>query len=476
MVSTVIKAHPFEALDRDILDFWLNLVPGYQRTKWHNDIHERLIEARYNDGIPVPNVTVISGGEQSGKSRLGGAHMFAMHWMSKILWIVGERYDDCRYEFQYLIDAGIATGSLDVKNVSFPQSPGPSRAVFNNGCIVRTLSSSDVTTLASESPDGILMVEAGRQTEAAFRVLLGRSVHHLAWLLVSGTFEQYKGRWFPDLTAQFSGDNELRGKWCRLPSFANPLNYPGGEYDPKILAARKTLSDEEFSERFLGIPRSPMGVVFPEFRRSTHVKLEAEFDRSLPVRLWVDPGYYPSSYAVLFVQLLGPQIRVIDELYLNSMVNEDVVDLALNHETYRNWERVVIDVAATSHAGAQDPAADVWRRKLVSKGIPVVSKYVKVGDGISRTHDKLRFNPIANEPYMIFHPRCENTIIELEEGYRFHTRKEGEIMGDLPIDAHNHSAKALAYGIVDTFGIAEGGKNLTLAPKRFKMGYDVRRR
>lgn len=450
-------SHPMEALDWDLIEFWLNLVPGYKRSAtWHDPIHKALIEPRYNDSGPVPTVVMLTGGIQAGKSTTGYAHMFATHWCSKILWIVGERYEDCRYEFQGLINAGMSVGALDPKNVSFPQNPGPSRAIFNNGCIVRTLASADVTTLASESPDGVLMVEAGRQSEQAFITLWERVSQRTGWLLVSGTIEQLVGRWFPDLWGDMQGDNVYSGKSFRLPSYVNPIHYPGGEYDPKIQAIRKTLSEEEFNERYLGIPRSIVGVVFPEFRRAVHVRNSAEFERSLPVRLWVDPGFYPSSYAVGFVQLYGPRIHIFDELYLQGMTNDVVVEQVVNHDAFRNVERVVIDIAAQSHAGAQDPAIEVWRRALAGRGIPVVAKFVKVEDGIVRTRDKLRMNVLDDTPFLIVHPRCVNTINEFLAGYRYHTRKaSGAIAGDKPIDENNHMMKAIAYGIVDAYGVAD---------------------
>ena len=456
-----------EALDWDLVEFWLKRVPGYIRDPiWHDQVHKALIEPRYNDFGPVPNMVMLTGGIQAGKSVLSSSHMFAMHWCSRILWIVGERYDDCRYEFQNVIDCGIMTGALDPKNVSFPQSPGPCRAIFNNGCIVRTLSSADVTTLASESPDGVLMVEAGRQSEQAMITLWERVSQRTGWLLISGTIEQLVGRWFPDLWGDLQGANVYQGRSFRLPSYVNPKHYPGGEYDPKIQAIRKTLSEEEFNERYLGIPRSIIGVVFPEFRKVHHVRATAEFEKSLPCRLWVDPGFYPSSYAVLFVQLYGARIHIFDELYLQGMTNDVVIDQVVNHYAFRNIERVVIDIAAQTHAGAQEPAMEVWRKSLVGRNIPVVAKYVKVEDGIVRTRDKLRINALDGVPFLITHPRCIKTIEEFTGGYRYHTRRDGIIAGDKPIDQNNHAMKAIAYGIVDGYGVAEVAMGRREAPRR----------
>jgi hypothetical protein len=464
--------HPFEVFDWDLLDFWLKRVPSYDCTQYHRAVHEQLIKPRYNEDGPLPTMVVLAGGEQAGKSTVGGAHIFAATQlqMGGIFWIVGERYDDCRLEFQYMMSAAINAGALDPDDCSFPNE-GVCRAKFKNGSRVRTLSSSDTTTLASESPDGVLMVEAGRQSFQAFKTLYTRTIHHTGWFLVSGTFEQLQGRWFADLFKECQGDNIYGGVSLSLPSWANPKNFPLGENDPKILAARKTLSEEDFAERFLGIPRSTIGAVFHEFRRHLHVSNKAEFDSRFPVTLWVDPGY-DHPYAVLFAQFVNEQVHIVDELHVQHLVNEDVISLVVNHRLFRHVELVVIDIASKQHAGAQEPSVDVWRKALYKRGIPIRARYVRIEDGILRTHDKLRVNPLNNEPYLLVHPRCKKTIWEFEEGYRFPVRQTGEIGIAKPIDKGNDAMKAIAYGLVDHFGVTDRSKTPIRDRVRRRMSYD----
>lgn len=494
-MTTNKKLHPLEAVDFDMVEFWLKRVPDYLRSdEYHNPIHRELIRPRYSQYGPLPVLLVLSGGMQSGKTMTGSLHMFAMHWCSRILWIVGARYEDCRYEFEKVVEAGYINKVLDPSNVSHP-TQGPSRATFNNGCILRTLSSEDESKLSSESPDGVLMVEAGQQTYQAFRTLWTRVTHNTGWLIVSGTFEQYKGRWFPDLWTQCQGGNEFQGVSIALPTYANPDKYPEGAQDPKILAIQKTLSEDEFAERFLGIPRAPLGVVFPEFRRSLHVRTDVLPHPMYPTRLWIDPGYFPASYSCLFVQIINGQTRILKEYYTNSslpeyiavgqtsrldpLVHEQMAELVSEDSLCENLEKIVIDVAGTYHQGAGETALDTWRRVLSRNHpegapvIPIVGKYVKVEDGLKRTHDKLRMNPMTNQPNLVLHPSAENTIWELEQGYRFNLKGNRDF-GNInkPIDKHNHSAKAIAYGIIDAFGLAEGKAPPPPIPSRKTMSYD----
>lgn len=484
------RTHPLDIVTWELVEFWLEKVEGYKRREdYHNVIHKELIRARYNDSGPLPSVVVLAGGERSGKTMLGSAHMFACHWFGSTFWIVGERYDDTKGEFALIRDAAISTKTL--LKLSEPQN-GPSVMTLTNGAQISTKSSDDYTTLASASPDGILMVEAGRQSYQAFRTLWTRLTHATGWMLVSGTFETYKGSYFKDLWNQGQGANEYQCTSLCLPSYANPIVYPEGENDPKILAIKATLTQEEFGERFLGLPRSPIGVVFPEFRRSTHVLKKAEYQPMYPIKLWVDPGYYPSSYAVLFVQVVGGQIRVIKEYYSNSplrttllttsnlpsLTTPEIIPMVMDDPLFQKVDKIVIDVAAVAHAGAQESTVETWRRFIADSGriVPVVGRFVKIEDGLRRTHDKLRFNMLNREPYLIFNHTCENTIWELEEGYSYHVRGSGEIGSvNKPIDKNNHSAKAIAYGIIDEFGVSDVQLQPPPKPVRRYMLYDRRR-
>ena len=98
---------------------------------------------------------------------------------------------------------------------------------------------------------------------------------------------------------------------------------------------------------------------------------------------------------------------------------------------------------------------------------------MKIEDGLRRTHDKLRFNHATRQPYMIINHTCENLIWELEEGYRYNVNRAGDF-GNInkPIDKNNHAVKCLAYGIIDSFGIAEGRMPAAQGPTRRKMSFD----
>lgn len=391
-----------------------------------------------------------------------GQHVFARWMTDPLIWLVGDRYEDARREYEYCRDSAALCGKAVLKKASYSET-GPWELEYTNGHKVKVLASDDVPKLAREAPDGIVMCEPGRQSYEAFRALWRRALPKTAWFAVAGTLEASLGssRWYGDLYRELQTKNPYGGVGLSLPSYANRSLYPLGKDDPKFKSAVKSVresnpvdGEEEVGERFLGIPRTPKGLVFSEFSRQIHVSEHADFNPDLEVQLWVDPGY-DHAYAILWVQKAGEITNICDEFYLNHMVNDEVLTLVENHPMFPNVTRVVIDVAAKQHAGAQSSAYEAWCSRIGVRGIPIAGQRVEVLEGIIRTHDKLRVSPMTRLPYLRVHPRCRKTIWEFEEGYRLRERRNGDIGSDLPIDKNNDAMKAIAYGIIDNFGYSD---------------------
>lgn len=463
-----------QVLPYEALKIWFSRV-GYEPSPEQEQVHRAALQSHENPGGPLPTVVVVAGGEQGGKSMSMALHAFGRWMVDRLVWLVGDRYEDTKREYEYIRDAGIAAGVL--KRFSTAQQ-GPWELEFINGLTVKAIASEDVTALAREAPDGILMCEPGRQTFDSFEYCFRRVVPKTGWMIVAGTFEN-SVRWFPDLVKEAESDNPWGAQVIRLPSYGNRTLYPLGERDPKFKAAVKAILDshptdgmEIIGERFLGIPRTPQDLVFSEFRRSVHVKEYAEFVPHQEVHLAVDPGYSPSAYAIAFIQRTDDEIRVFDELYLHQMVTDEVVTLVRNHHAFPYVTHVVLDVAAGAHAGAQTSAYETWLGRLADTNITISGQRVMEAEGRSRLHDKLRVNPMTGRPYLVFHPRVRWGSWEFEDGYRKRRRRDGSIGSDEPIDRNNHIVKALAYYIVDRYGLSDI-KLPSLAPTRRPMAYDL---
>ena len=472
-----------ELLYEDMELIWA--LNGYKPSPEQRAVHEALL--RPNNGIdpetgevgPLPSMAVLAGGEQSGKSFLGGMHCWGRWLVDPLIWLVGNRYEDAKREYEYVRDAAVAADLH--KRASFAED-GPWELVYKTGQVVKVLASEDVTKLAREAPDGIIMCEPGRQSYESFRACWRRAVPRTAWMLVAGTFERDKGSvepWYPDLWNACQGENSYHASGLSLPSHANRSLYPRGEADPKFRAAIRTVRDtnkidpdDEIGERFYGIPRKHQGAVFSRnFSRQLHVRHEAEYLPGIDVSLAIDPGF-ANAFAVLFIQVVSDQARVFDELYLHGIMGPDIISMVEQHRSFPDLNHIVIDVAAKSHHNAQGSAMEEWRNHFGSMGISVVGRYVGVEDGLAATRRRLRVDPMTNQPLTIFHPRCVNTIWELEKGYRYHERRgDGIIASEKPEDKNNHASKALAYWFMDRYGYADV-KQLLPGPVSTMSPYD----
>jgi len=275
----------------------------------------------------------------------------------------------------------------------------------------------------------------------------------------TGTFEGSLG-WYPEIWKLYQLPGQ-EGQSFSLPSWSNLFVYPGGYNDPEIQRIKSKYSDrpEYFLERFGGVPSPPKGLVFPEFKALIHIK-ELEIDDS-PVYLWIDPGY-AGAYAVEVVQVHGETIHIVDEIYVQGLVTEQVIDLCLQKRWWKLVEGGVVDIAARQHQ-AMPSVIEVWQDKA---HLRLTSNFVEEAEGRERLHTFLSINPIDHQPRAFIDPKCKGILSEFgacanpftDEAapYRWKELKTGEIIGKHPEDKNNHGIKTFIYGVVAMFGFVSG--------------------
>lgn len=403
---------------------------------------------------------LVAGGERSGKSFLSAKELYANAYLGGLYWIVGPDYEQAKAEFDYILADFVKLRATDGQP-SVPRE-GSRMVRLKNGAEILTKTAEDVLKLASKAPDGILMVEAAQQTWDSFQRLWNRLAEKRGWMLVSGTFETSLS-WYADLWNTLQGPNLYSGKSFSLPTWSNLAVFPGGERDPEIERLRATNPSDLFMERFGGIPCPPRTLVFPEFRPTIHVKpitfgpvasaMESAESWVIPydsrIQLAIDPGYR-GAYAVLFCAVVGTRVFVLDEIYAKGQTAEEVIYEAQRKKDL--WRRVdggVIDIAGRQHQGMESHE-EIWRRlgrvALRSMPVPIV-------DGISVTRRFLR-DPMTGHPRLLLDPKCKWTAWEASQ-YKYREEKEGRSEHELPIDANNHSWKAIAYLLSDQFGFVD---------------------
>ena len=397
---------------------------------------------------------LVAGGEQAGKSLVASKYLlsrFADTDERGLYWLVAADYERTRAEFEYLLQDFSMLGIL--KEASKRVDPG--HLVLADGTRIETKSAKDPRTLAMRAPNGILGCEASQLDLETFFRLMGRCAPRRGWMFLSGTFEGSLG-WYPQMFTAWASGAEPDSRAFSLPSWTNVHLYPGGSTDPEILRLKDASSDDFFMERIEGRPSPPRGLVFPEFRPDMHIAA-LEYEPGSPVHLWMDPGY-AGAYAVVAVQVRGEQICVIDEIYEQGLVTDDIIDVARSREWWPDVAFGVIDIAGTQHQAMAAPA-EAW---MDQTGLYLSSQKIRINEGTERLKGWLKIDPKTHAPRIVFSPKCHGILSEFgsapnpfdgqTKAYRWKTDREGNIVGEVPEDKYNHAIKAVIYGLVDRFG------------------------
>ncbi len=405
------------------------------------------------------------GGERAGKSYVASDYLNVRKaiYDSGLYWIAGKDYDRCHAEFEYIAKAMLQLNAVLPEDIHTPQS-GQWYMKLVSGTSIKTWSLQDWLKVGSEAPDGIIIAEVAQISHAEYMRLTDRTAERRGWVVGTGTFEGSLG-WFPELWKLYQLPGQA-GKSFSLPSWSNRFIYPGGEDDPEILRLKAKYADQPdyFQERFGGVPSPPKGLVFPEFRALTHVKEMTIQDA--PIYLWVDPGY-AGAYAVEVVQLQGETVRVVEEIYEQGLVTEQITQVVMQKPWFKLVVGGVVDVYAKQHQ-AMPAVAEVWGTPRTGNeqdgwpGIYLSSNRVEEAEGRERLHTFLTVNPIDHQPRLFIDPGCHGILSEFgvcanpftgeAAPYKWKEARTGEVVGQHPEDNNNHGIKAVIYGLIDRFG------------------------
>jgi len=392
------------------------------------------------------------GGERAGKSFVAAAYLTMRWWEGDLYWIAAKDYERSHIEFEYIAKSMLKLEAVDPSDIHTPKNSQWTMEL-RSGAVVKTWSLQDWLKVGSEAPDGIIIAEVAQITHNEYTRLCDRTAEKRGWVIGTGTFETSLG-WYPELWKLYRLPGQ-QGKSYSLPSWSNHYVYPGGIDDPEIQRLKDKYSEDYFNERFGGIPSPPKGLVFPEFRHLTHVRELEINDR--PVYLWIDPGY-AGAYAVEVVQIDGETVYVVDEIYEQGLVTEQVIDICLQKPWWTQVSGGVVDIAALQHQ-AMPAVAEIWQSKA---HLRLASNKIDQDAGRERLHTFLTVNPIDHESRLFVDPKCKGLLSEFgacanpftgeAAPYRWKEDRAGVVVGKQPDDKNNHGIKALCYGLIDRFG------------------------
>ena len=189
----------------------------------------------------------------------------------------------------------------------------------------------------------------------------------------------------------------------------------------------------------------------PSFDPELQVR-RCPYDDTLPVYLFIDPGYWPAHYAVGAYQphpkgeALGlepepelDELWQIDEHYVQQTVTTDVIRELKGRPWWKGVDKAVIDVSARQtnrQTGIRE--VDVWQSMA---SFPVQSRFVPAMESLNTLRQWCADTRLFHDP------SCKHTIKEYSLWKMRHT--DGK---EIPGEQWNDALQALSYGLVATYG------------------------
>jgi hypothetical protein len=219
-------------------------------------------------------------------------------------------------------------------------------------------------------------------------------------------------------------------------------------------------------ERYGAIPQPVAGLVTPEFSNAIHVG-DYPYDPDIPVEIAVDPGY-GGAYVVLAIQIKESIPYIVDEVYLQGYVTEDIITIVEQKPWGKRFASGAIDIAGKQHQAMAAPI-EVWQQRT---NVFLETKYVGIEDGIDLLRTALKVNPLNGRPKLYVNSNCWGFISECGGG-KSPVQGGGAWTRDAntgkALDRNNHATKSYIYWHANKIGFTPRS---TEYGKLYKPGRD----
>jgi hypothetical protein len=366
-------------------------------------------------------------------------------------WIVGPTYEDAEREFGIVYDALRAMG-VDREALRFVNSPesGDMNIRTPWGFQLSGRSAGYPQSLVGEGLDFVLMVEAGRHKRSTWaKFVYPTLMDRKGWSLHTGVPE---GSSRTSLLYELYrlGQTSRAADWAsyRLPSWHNPVVFPGGWDDPEIADARELLTDDEFRNQYGAEWTEHAGIVLKEWDDEVHIR-DLAYNPEWPLYLATDYGY-TNPWVLLWIQV-DPwrNVYVIGEDSWQQTDTEVIARELAARPLIRKASRLYPEPAGPSdtmilerhlHVPAQGGTGGELRDRLA-----LIRRHLKPGpDGAQE---------FMKEPRLLVDSSCAGLAWEAREGYRWpENRSDVRSDSEHPLDRDNHHVEALGRFFMGYFG------------------------
>jgi hypothetical protein len=414
----------------------------------------------------------VRAGKRGGKSELARRiAKWGLIACSKRVWVLGPTWDIVDRMYRPLWDE--VERAAQKKQIVILDRQRQSRLMrTQSGGLLEGVSWAAPEQIEGQGVDIVITDESQYLTQNVYDRIRARLEGDWLWIRIGSPAEE---------GASFYEENAYLSAIAHLPRYKGPISWPTWANPDKgirmavkteienLRALKKGLGKEhplykQRHSRFLAVYAGqsvrPSDVALPSFDSSIHVR-PCPYDPDLPVYLAIDPGFYPSYYAVAVLQphpqgtalhaesekgLRQEELWQIDEIYLQHTIVDDVVTECQKREWWGSVKEAVIDVASrqTNNQTGQSQLT-VWQQR---GHFPIRAEVVSIEDGINTHRRWLSANRLFHDSI-----KCPNTIREYSL-YKVRVRHIGDAK-DAIIDRNNHIAKALAYFLVVHYGVTD---------------------
>lgn len=210
---------------------------------------------------------VLSCGRRYGKTTFGGKELTAAMCDPEAIgyyWIVGPKYATGEKEFRVVYDDIVKKlGWGDKVKKQYNINQGQMRLEMPWGSILEVKSAERKDGLLGEALQGVIMSECAQHDVDTWEQYVRPALSdHRGWAIFSSTPKGYN--WFQGL--YMLGLAEIPGyeSWS-LPSWENPIVYPGGRNDPEIKEIEGRVSPDYFLQEIAADFVSYAGKIYTEF-------------------------------------------------------------------------------------------------------------------------------------------------------------------------------------------------------------------
>jgi hypothetical protein len=416
---------------------------------------------------------VVSAGRRIGKSETGGHELTMEAFRAKAMasqlsrtgkrhefWIVGPEYSDAEKEFRKLYDdLTRLEAPMDHPGTYYnPDAGQMDLSMFDGRFQVHAKSAKYPNSLVGEALKGVILAEAAKLKPSIWTKFIRPMLADYArdpepsWALMTSTPEGKN--WFYDQYMRGQDPNDPSWWSKRAPSWANPILFPEGRFDPEIIDLGKDMSEEKFKQEIGAEFTEFVGRVFKRFSEEDNVG-SFPYDPRWPLYIATDYGFTNPNVA-LFVQVdVWDNVWVCGEYYERNRTSEEFARDLLEHPTLGPLARK----ATLLYPDPEDPGATATlssKLKVTPRGgtggllsvrLDLIRRWLKPAP------EHLEDGHPDKKPKLMFDRSCKNSIREMND-YRYADSKEDANTNarENPMKKDDHAPEALGRFFGGHFG------------------------